>query len=112
MSDLGKLPRIGVTSQLNRITPGGWVVFFRTQDLPTADFEVWHGSARGPGGYALVYLDDALYGVLENGQINEYAPTIAMFVKDGQEISVHWSIATGTAPTVTLYFRTPEVGRL
>jgi hypothetical protein len=111
-SDLGHLSKVGIASTLNRITSGAWVVTYRQQDLPREAFEVWHGAARGPGGYFLVFLDDHMYGVGENGAINEYTPAIPMFVRPGQEITLHWSIATGTAPTVTLYFRKPEVGRL
>ena len=86
---------------------------WRTQVLPAdTDFEVWHGALRGPGGQFLVYLDDQLYDVGENGAINAYEPNIAMYVRKGQEISMHWSIATGTAPMVWLYLRQPEVGRI
>jgi hypothetical protein len=111
-SNLGFRSATGATSALNKVAAGGWVVTFRTQDMPQDDYEVWHGAAIGPGGYFLVYLDDALYGVGENGRINEYAPPEAMYVRSGQTVSMHWSIATGTAPQVTLFLRQPEVGRL
>ncbi len=112
MSDLGSRSAVGALSAANKITAGGWVVTFRTQDMPQSDYEVWHGAAIGPGGYFLVYLDDTLFGVGENGRINEYAPPQAMYVRAGQSITLHWSIATGTAPQVTFRVREPEVGRL
>lgn len=108
-------PGIGALTTNNRVTPGTnlWVVTFSPKDLSVSpDGEVWHGAVRGPGGYFLVYLDDALYGVGENGLINEYAPPTAMYFRDGQTISLHWSIGTGSAPQVWLYLRQPEVGKL
>ncbi len=111
--NLGMLPATGVLSAANQVTPGCWVVSYPTQILPSmGDFEVWHGAIRGPGGYFLVYLDDALFGVGENGSINEYAPPTAMYVRKGQSITLHWSISTGTAPRCWLYLREPEVGQL
>ena len=116
MSDLGKRSAVGqlATGQLvNRVTVGAWLIRFPPQVLPSdADFEVHHAAIRGPGGYFLVYIDDALYGVGENGAINEYAPAIAMYIRKGQEISMHWSIASGTAPQAWIYLRQPEVGRI
>jgi hypothetical protein len=116
MGYLGVRPAVGVlaTGQLlNRVTPGAWLIRYQPQQLPAdADFEVYHGAIRGPGGYFLVYIDDALYGVGENGLINEYAPPTAMYVRKGQEISMHWSIATGAAPQAWIYLREPEIGRL
>jgi len=111
-SNLGVRSAYGVLSASNLVTPGAWVVTFPPAVLPASEFECWHGAIRGPGGYFLVYLDDQLYGVGENGLINEYAPPTAMYVRQGQAITLHWSIATGTAPTAWLYFRQPEVGRL
>jgi hypothetical protein len=96
----------------NPITAGAWVVRFPPEDLPRdINFEAYHGSAIGPGGFALVYLDNDLYGVLENGRYNEFSPnSAAMFVTKGQTIFLYWSIATGAAPKVWFYLRDPEVG--
>ncbi len=103
----------GVLSAANKNVAGGWVVTFRPQDMPNdADYEVWHGAVRGPGGFFLLYVDDALYGIGENGLINEYAPPTAMFVRKGQTITLNWSIATGAAPQAWLYLRSPEIGRI
>lgn len=113
--NLGMRSAIGALTTANRVTPGTnlWVVTFTPQSLAASpDFEVWHGAVRGPGGYFLLYLDDALYGVGENGLINEYAPPTPMYARDGQTISLHWSIGTGAAPNVWLYLRQPEVGRI
>lgn len=104
---------LGTNQFPNVITTGAWVIRFPVAALPSdADFEMWHAAVRGPGGYFLVYLDNKLYGVGDNGFINEYAPSIAMLVRKGQEIIFHWSIATGTAPQAWIYLREPEVGRL
>lgn len=112
-ANLGHRYTVGALSALNKVTAGGWVAIFTPDDLPSeSEFEMWHGAIRGPGGYFLTYIDDALYGVGENGRINEYSPSTAMLVRKGSTISLHWSIATGAAPTVWLYFRRPEVGRL
>lgn len=110
--NLGPAYAIGVLSAANKVTSGAWVVTFTPAILGTrqSDFEVWHGAIRGPGGYFLVYVDELLYGVGENGAINEYSPNIAMYIRSGQTITLHWSIATGTAPQAWLYLRQPESG--
>lgn len=117
MGNLGHRTARGVLASgqiVNRVTPGGWVITFPTQVLPSdIDFEVWHAVIRGPGGYFYTYLDDIAYGVGANGRINEYAPaSSAMLVLKGQAITFHWSIASGVAPTAWIYLRTPEVGRV
>lgn len=115
MSDLGDRYAEGALSTNNKITPGTslWVVTFPPKELNASpDFEVYHGSALGPGGYFLVYLDEKLYGVGENGSLNEYSPKIPMYVRDGQTITAYWSIGSGTAPKMWLWLRQPEVGKI
>lgn len=113
MSNLGQRSAAGKLDPNNRVTPGGWVVTFPPEVLPADPaFECWHGAIIGPGGYFQLWIDNALYGVGENGAINEYAPPTAMYVIKGQTITLHWSILTGKAPQAWLYFRQPEVGRL
>lgn len=113
LSNLGSRYAQGALSGLNLVTPGAWVITFDPAEMvQQSDYEVWHGATRGPGGYFLVYLDDQLFGVGQNGLINEYAPTIPMYVRKGQVITMHWSIATGVAPRAWLYLRIPEVGKL
>jgi hypothetical protein len=113
---LGSRSKTGTLSTRGFFTPGTslWVIEFQPQELVSdADFEMWHGAVRGPGGNFMVYLDDALYGVAENGSINEYAPPGgAMYVRKGQTITFNWSIATGSAPRAWIYLREPEVGRI
>jgi hypothetical protein len=98
----------------NLYVAGGWLVTFTPDELPMGApvFEIFHGALRGPGGLALVYIDDRLYDVIQNGLLNAYEPTQPMYVQRGQEISFHWSIATTPAPKVWLYARIPEVGRI
>lgn len=111
--NLGKNTKTGALSTANKVTSGAWVVTFLPQDLPTREaIEIWHGAARGPGGYFLVYIDDDLFGAGQNGRINEYSPAQPMYVVKGQTVSLHWSVATTPAPKVTLWFREPEVGRI
>lgn len=111
--NLGQRSAVGALSQANRVTPGGWVVTYTPEMMPSdSEFEVWHGMIIGPGGYFLVYIDDAGFGVGENGKINEYSPKTPMFVRKGQTITLNWSISTGAAPVCWLYFRQPEVGRV
>jgi len=116
VANLGDRSAVGAAPTVlnpNRVTTGAWIVTFPPEALPSdSDFEVWHGAVRGPGGYFMVYLDDKLYGVGENGLINEYAPPTAMYVRKGQTITFHWSIPTAPAPQVWIYLREPEVGRL
>lgn len=113
MSDLGQRSAIGALSPNNFIVPGAWVITFLPEMMPSEPvFEMWHGAVRGPGGYFLVYIDNALFGVGQNGLINEYTSPSAMYVRKGQTVTLNWSIATGTAPQAWLYFRQPEVGRV
>ena len=109
MTDMGDRYAVGALSPDNLITPGCWVVSFTSSNLPIDnEYEMYHGALRdGPGGYFLMYRGSSLYGVGVNGKVNEYNPDIPMYCRKGQEISLHWSIATGTAPKVWLYFRTP-----
>lgn len=117
MADLGHRTGTGflATAQFpNLVTAGGWVIRFPPEQLPAdMQFEMWHGSVRGPGGFFMVYMDDIRFGIGSNGTINEYAPRgSAMLVKKGQTIFFFWSIATGAAPTATIFLREPEVGRI
>lgn len=113
-SNLGHRDGVATHSNKGYYLPGTtlWVVSFPTQLMPQSDYEVYHGFATGPGGFFLVFIDDHGYGVAENGTVSEYAPTIPMYVKAGQQITCNWTINTGNAPKVTLYLREPEVGRL
>lgn len=116
MGNLGDTVATGVLSTQQLLIPGTslWVCTFDTPKLPREqDFEIYHGSAEGPGGYFKVYLDRKFYGAGKNGIINEYNPrTAAMYVRKGQQIDVVWSIGTGVAPTVRFWMRTPEVGKI
>ena len=108
MSYLGTCQARGVLSPLNRVTLGAWVVTFTPDDFGQgSDFEVYRGYAEGPGGYFKTYLNGTPYGNGLNGLINEFAPVSAMFVRRGSTFELHWSIATGSAPLVVLYMRTP-----
>ena len=116
-SNLGYRTAKGVLATgtlLNRVTPGGWVATFPAQVLPSdSDFEVYHAAIRGPGGYFLVFIDNTHYGTAFNGRIDEMAPaSAAMYIRKGQEISFHWSIASGQAPIANIFLREPEVGRI
>jgi hypothetical protein len=113
MGQLGFRDAIGALTAANLVTAGAWVVTFTPEMMPSEpEFEIWHGALRGPGGYALVYIDNELFGVAENGSINEYSPPTAMFIRKGQTVSLHWSIALAPAPHVWFRFRQPEVGRI
>lgn len=105
---------LGTATFQNQIVSGAWIAQFDPSTMPVdADYEVWHGAARGPGGFFEVWIDDHLYGVGLNGFRNEYAPAGgAMYVRKGEQITCHWSVATTPAPRVWLYLREPEVGRL
>jgi hypothetical protein len=116
MGQLGDTVATGKLSTQQLFIPGTllWVCSFPVDNLPRdQDFEVYHGSAEGPGGVFKVYLDDKFYGAGRNGTINEYNPrSSAMYVRKGQAITVVWSIGTGNPPTVRFWMRTPEVGKL
>jgi hypothetical protein len=116
MSNLGDTVANGVLSTQQLLKPGTplWVCTFEPKMLPRdQDFEIYHGSAIGPGGYFLVYLNDKLYGIGKNGILNEYSPRgSAMYVTKGSTVTVVWSIGTGVIPVVRYWMRTPEVGKI
>lgn len=106
---LGPRVAVGVLSPANLVTPGAWVVTFDPAAMPRDyDYEVYHGWATGPGGYFLGYIDGYGYDSAQNGKINEYTPTNGKYVRKGQTLSYHWSIATLPAPVIVLYLRTPK----
>lgn len=109
MTYLGDCQAEGVLSTANRVTSGAWVVTFTPEVFGQGeDFEVYRGAAEGPGGFFKTYMNGRLYGNGENGLINEFGPSSAMFVRRGSTFEMHWSIATGSAPLVVLYMRTPR----
>lgn len=117
MGNLGHRSATGFqnnTAFPNPLLAAGWVIRFPPDVLPAdIDFEMWHASVTGPGGYFMVYLDNIRFGIGANGTINEYAPrSSAMLVTKGQSILFYWSISTGTAPNATIFLREPEVGRI
>lgn len=102
---------VGKVGANNPYVAGGWVIQFQPQDLvQNADFEIYHGSIKGPGGTFVVYIGQDQYGVAANGKINEYAPSIPMYVRKGQFIFFYWSISTTPAPQAWIYLRTPQGG--
>lgn len=115
MGYLGTVPKTGskTPSVPNPILATAWTVEIRPDDgLPPADFEVYHIAITGPGGTFRVYLDDELYSVAVRGDINEYDPNNAIFVRRGQTIFFYWSTGSGSAPRVWIRCRQPEVGRI
>lgn len=100
------------TSGQNPFGSGYWTARFRVEELPPEDFEMFHAAVRGPGGYFLVYIDTAFYSTADRGDINEFDPQQAMYVRRGQELFFYWSVPSsqGSAPQVWIYLRTPEIG--
>lgn len=97
----------------NAIFVNAWVCRFTVAKLPAdADFEVHRAALRGPGGYVLMYVNDKLVSVCDNGRMAVFSPKQALFVCKGEEITLHWSVTTAPAPRVWLYMRQPEIGRL
>jgi hypothetical protein len=112
---LGVRSAVGVLTTRGLFTPGTslWQITFKPADMPQSDYEAFHGSIRGPGGYFLVFIDNDQYGVGQNGTVDEYAPSgAAMYLRQGQTITLNWSVGSGTAPKAWLYLRQPEVGRI
>jgi hypothetical protein len=109
---LGDRPATGKLSTNNYFSPGTnlWVITYTPDMIQVSpDFEMYHAAIRGPGGYFLVYLDNKLYGIGENGLINEYSPKgDPMYVRDSQIITLNWSIGSGAAPLSWIYLQSPE----
>lgn len=112
MSYLGSRQAVGFSDPSNVLGSGNWTARFRTEDLPPDDFEMFHAAVRGPGGYFLVYIDDKFYSTADRGDINEYDPQQPMYVRRGESLFFYWSVPStqGSAPTVWIYLRTPEIG--
>ncbi len=111
MADLGDNTAVGVLTTQNNINNGTnvWVVTFDVTKLPREqNFEIYRGSAEGPGGYFKMYLDGKFCSAGANGVINIFDPNTSLFVRKGQTITVEWSIGTGNAPQVRFWFRQPE----
>lgn len=107
MTYLGRRSATGFLNPGNPLGAGNWSVRFTPADLYPADFVIYHAVLTGPGGSFRVFIDDAFYSVAPRGDINEYDPVNAMYVRRGESILFHWTIATGAAPAVTIYARTP-----
>lgn len=107
MTYLGRRSATGAPDPSNPLGAGCWSVKFGPADLYPADFEVYHIAVEGPGGTFRVYIDNAFYSPAARGDINEYDPVHPMYMRRGESILFYWSIATGSAPSVTIYSRTP-----
>jgi hypothetical protein len=111
MGSLGDNVATGALTTVSNILPGTavWVCTFDASKLPRdQDFEIYHGSAEGPGGFFKMYVDNKFSSAGANGTINIYDPNTALPIRKGQTITVEWSIGSGNAPTVRLWFRQPE----
>lgn len=104
---LGARPATGILDPNNPYVPGAYTVTFGPDDLYPDDFEIFHMALTGPGGRFLVYIDTQLYSASIRGDLNEYNPAFPMYVRRGQSIFFYWNLATGTAPRVWLYSRSP-----
>jgi hypothetical protein len=110
MTSLGSRNAVGFLDPANVNGAGNWTVRFRPDDLNIpGEFEVYHISLRGPGGFFDVYIDDAFYSTAIRGDRNEYDPTQPMILREGQTVYFYWTIATGTAPKVWVYCRTGAI---
>lgn len=107
MTYLGHRSATGFLDPDNIIAAGNYTVKFTSADLPPDDFEVFHIAITGPGGNFRVYLDTVFYSNTDRGDINEYDPKWAMYVRRGQTIFFYWSLAAGTVPTVSIFCKTP-----
>lgn len=107
MSYLGRRSKTGFLDPNNPLGAGNWTAKFTPADLYPADFVVYHAALTGPGGTFRVFIDNAFYSTAARGDINEYDPVHPMYVRRGESILFYWTIATGAAPEVTIYARTP-----
>lgn len=90
----------------NPVFAGGWTITFERSDTPRVPFEVWHAAIKGPANSTLqVYLDETFFGNVVRGDINDFDPFQAILVDPDTNIYFHWSVASGSAPTGTVFFR-------
>lgn len=106
MASLGKLTLSGSLNPNNPVTAGAWTITFSRSQTPRIHFEVWHAAIKGPANSTFqVFLDDTFFDNVVRGDINSFDPAQPMIVGPDTDILFHWSVATGTAPTGTLFFR-------
>ncbi len=106
---LGNRSKAGFADPDNPLGAGNWTVTFTPQDVawPGA-FDIYHMAVKGPASSQFqVYLDTVFYDYAVRGDINSWDPNQFMFVMSGQTIYFYWNVATGNAPTVTIFAQEP-----
>lgn len=89
---------------------GNWTVAF-TPDVLNCNvpyFEVCHIVITGATGSTFsVYIDLHQWGAAQNGQINEWDPSVPITMMPGQTLYFYWSdpVTDNTPPTVQLWLR-------
>lgn len=110
-SYLGNRQAQGKLNQANPYVAGAWTVMFDAQTLSLpVEFEIWHISISGPTGSSMrVYVDTVFFSNVARGDINDWDPTQVLRVQSGQTVYFHWNVATGSAPTATIFCRLPAL---
>lgn len=87
---------------------GNWIVEFRQKDIPISEpsFQCYHINVQdGPlGGTFKVLQNNNFYDTVFPGWNTSWDPNNPMKLENGDTVSFWWDSATGTAPTVWLYF--------
>lgn len=70
-------------------------------------FQMYHLTLKdGPNGSTCqIWLNNNFYDITPNGYLNSWDPNQPLEMQPGDNLYFYWSKATGTAPTVTAYFR-------
>jgi hypothetical protein len=88
---------------------GQWTVTFDPPAIgvTVGEFECYHIVISGPPGSSFqIYVGSNFYDYVTPGDINSWDPHQPMLLNQGDTVYFYWLTATGSAPVVTMYFRT------
>jgi hypothetical protein len=108
---LGSYQATGALDPNNPYVAGAWTVKFDPSKIGIRDatFEVYHITVLGPDGSSFrVFIDTTFYDNVQIGDLNSWDPAQPMHVEKGRTIFFYYNVATGAAPTITIFCRQPS----
>lgn len=80
---------------------GAWTIYFSTTNIPRLITRIV--ISGGPGNTLKVYMGNILIDTTPNGDVNSAEYFQPIYLPAGQQISLVWSNATGSAPEGILF---------
>lgn len=106
--DLGpRGPVTGVADQSNPLGAGNWTVTFPAGLLAVQvkQYEVYKMVLQGPGGFFEVFRNTDWWDTSLLATRNSWDPQQPLLMRQADSLFFYWSVATGTAPMVTIWLR-------